>query len=350
MVKEDKRLWGSNFSREQIEETRKKGGLLSMELELSRECNLRCIYCYANSGKKLENELTLEEIFDALDQALELGARRIIIIGGGEPLMYPHTVEIMRYLHQKKTGIDLFTNGTLITRETAELLMELGVAPVIKMNSMKEDVQDMLANRPGTFKAIREGLENLLAAGYPHKDYSLGIETIICRQNIEELPQMWIWARERDIVPYFEMVTFQGRAKRHLNLNVTSDELHALFRELAKTDRERFGLEWEPHPPIAALSCNRHEYSCTINSQGYIQPCTGVDLTIGNIRHDRLEDIVGKSIVLDSLRRVRENIKGVCRDCSLNSQCYGCRGLAYHITGDFLASDPLCWNNPDKVS
>ena len=68
-----------------------------MELELSRECNLRCVYCYASSGKKLHNELTLRRrSTDALDQAIDLGARRIIVIGGGEPLLYPDVMDIMR--------------------------------------------------------------------------------------------------------------------------------------------------------------------------------------------------------------------------------------------------------------
>ena len=98
MSTEPDRPWGSNFTPEEIAETRARKGLLSMELELSRECNLRCVYCYASSGKALHNELTREEIDDALDQAIALGARRIIVIGGGEPLLYPGVMDIMRGL------------------------------------------------------------------------------------------------------------------------------------------------------------------------------------------------------------------------------------------------------------
>ena len=49
---EPDRPWGSNFSPEEIAATRARKGLLSMELELSRECNLRCVYCYASSGRR----------------------------------------------------------------------------------------------------------------------------------------------------------------------------------------------------------------------------------------------------------------------------------------------------------
>ena len=348
-MNEPDRPWGSNFTDEEVEEAQKNGRLLSMELELSRECNLRCIYCYASSGRKLKNEITLEEILDALDQAIDLGARRIIVIGGGEPMMYPDLFEILRYLSSRKVSVDLFTNGTLITSAAARELFDLGVSPVVKLNSMKEEVQDRLVDTPGTWKKIRKGIDRLRAAGYPAGEHSLGIETIICRQNIAELPEMWVWAREREIVPYFEMITFQGRAKRNFNLNVTSEELYRLFVELSRIDRERYGIRWTPHPPIAALTCNRHAYSCTLNSQGYLQPCTGVDLKIGNIRHESIADILRTSVVAQSLRKISDNIKGACRECDLRGECYGCRGMAYHITGDFLASDPLCWNNPKKI-
>jgi radical SAM protein with 4Fe4S-binding SPASM domain len=74
-----------------------------------------------------------------------------------------------------------------------------------------------------------------------------------------------------------------------------------------------------------------------------------VDLTVGNIRHAPLKEIIATSPVMEAMRDIRGHIKGVCRGCELGAECYGCRGLAYHITGDFYAADPLCWKNPRKV-
>ncbi len=159
MSSEPERPWGSNFTPEEIAATRERKGLLSMELELSRECNLRCVYCYASSGKALHNELTRAEIDNALDQAIALGARRIIVIGGGEPLMYPGVMDIMRMLRGRGIMVDLFTNGTLITPEIARELFAMGVSPVIKFNSMREEVQDALAAVPGTYKLDPGGAE-----------------------------------------------------------------------------------------------------------------------------------------------------------------------------------------------
>ena len=347
---EHKPLWGAHFSREEIEAARDQGRLLTMELELSMVCNLRCIYCYAEAGKPLEHELSLGEIYDVLAQAEALGARRIIVLGGGEPMLHPAVMEIMRHIRSRGLGVDLFTNGVAVTPGIARELFAMGVCPVIKMNSLREDAQDFLAGAKGSFAAIRAGLRNLLDAGYPSRELPLGVQSVICRQNIAELPEMWIWARERGIVPYFEMITFQGRARRHPELQVSLDEVRVLFESLASTDRERYGRTWTPTPPIAGLTCSRHEYSCTVTCQGKVYPCPGVNVEVGDIRRAPLAEILAQSPVIRQLRTIRQTIKGACRNCDASDRCYGCRGMSYQATGDFLAADPLCWRNPEALS
>jgi radical SAM protein with 4Fe4S-binding SPASM domain len=337
------RYWGASFSPEAIEAARSQGRLLSMELELTRRCNLRCVYCYASAGESLQDELSYAELCDAVDQAAALGAQRIIVLGGGEPLVYPQLPELLRFIHGRGLAIDLFTNGALLTPELAALLFELRAHPVIKMNSLKPAVQDALAGRSGAFPLIRRGLELLLAAGYPRPELPLGVQTVICAQNYAELPEMWAWIRERHLIPYFETITLQGRAAEHPDLCVSPADLRRLFETLAALDAARFGLDWSPRPPIAGLCCSRHLYTCTVTVTGDVLPCPGVNIAVGNIRRTPLAEILAKSPVIQDLRDIRNRIKGKCRTCEDRERCYGCRGMAYQATGDYLAEDPLCW-------
>ena len=61
----------------------------------------------------------------------------------------------------------------------------------------------------------------------------------------------------------------------------------------------------------------------------------------------RKDSILLSSAIDDFTSRLdyREMIKGECRDCDKAEECYGCRGAAYQLTGDYLASDPTCWRN-----
>ncbi len=344
------RCWGSPFTDAEITNANENGRLLTMELELSRTCNLKCIYCYAESGSQLADELSFDEIINALNQGIDLGARKIIVLGGGEPMAYPRIMDVLWAIREKGVEIELFTNGTLLTQEIAEEFKRLEVNPVIKFNSLRPEIQDYLAGKGGAYESIRNGLELLLNAGYPSDTLSLGAQTVICQPNYEELPEMWRWLRSKNIIPYFETITEQGRAKQHGTIAVTPLKLQQLFNELSRIDREEFGIEWEPKPPVAAFTCQRHLFSCTVTSIGDVIPCPGVNIPAGNIRQMMMKDIIAESEVFKNLRNIRKTIKGECKDCELSNECYGCRGMAYHVTGDYLASDPLCWRNGSNTA
>ncbi len=334
---------GMEFTQEEIKKCRATNGLLSIELELSRICDLRCIYCYASSGEPLPEELTLAEIYSIVDQAIELGAKKVIILGGGEPLLYPHFFEVIDFIRKKNIVVDLFTNGQTLDVATARRLHESGVGIVLKMNSMVAKTQDLMVGRAGAYNKIQNALEALQQAGYPDDNCSLGIETIICKLNYDELPEMWRWARRNGISPYFETMTMQGRATEHQNIETNQEDVKALFEKLSRIDREEFGFDWTPHPPLVASQCARHEYSCTVTSIGEVHPCPGVSVSGGSIRESDLGTILNTSKVFNELRDIRDNIKGHCSTCDLGESCYGCRGHAYQVTGDYLAEDPLCW-------
>lgn len=331
------------FSDEEINSCKERGGLLSIELEFTRRCNLRCLYCYSSAGESRDNELTLNEIKDVILQAKALGVRKVILLGGGEPLLYSGVFDIIDFINSQNMQQVLFTNGLLIDRDTAHRLFNMRIPVVIKHNSFKADVQDYLAGITGAYEKIQQGLNNLLEAGYPDSSAALGIQTIVCNQNKEEIPDMWRWARSRGIIPYFEMLTIQGRAKQHEELYLDISEVKRIFDELRDIDEREFGINWKSHPTIAAFSCKRHYYSCLINSTGGVQPCTGVDLEVGNIREKPLAEIIRQSEVIKRLRNIDKNITGHCRDCEYTGECYGCRGNAFQITGSYLASDPTCW-------
>ncbi|MEW6419138.1 MAG: radical SAM protein [Nitrospirota bacterium] len=333
------------FTDEEITECLNKRGLLSIELEFTKKCNLRCLYCYSEAGEPAENELGIEELKSAILQAKELGAKKIILLGGGEPLLFHGLEDIVEFINYIGLQQILFTNGTLLTRKTAMFLYKNKVSVVIKHNSFKPEVQDMLTGVRGSFKNIKQGLSFLMEAGYPDRNVALGIQTVICRQNKDELTAMWVWARENRIIPYFEILTYQGRARKNNFLSVPMLEIQTIFEDLEVIDRERFGIIWHSHPTIAAFSCKRHLYSCLINSQGYIQPCTGVDMYVGNIREKSLSEILRNSEVIRNLRNIYGRIEGYCRTCEYHRECYGCRGNAYQITGNYLASDPTCWRS-----
>ena len=240
----------------------------------------------------------------------------------------------------------MFTNGTGIDADLARVLAENHVRVALKRNSFDKDIQDKLAGKAGAAAIIDTALANLQQAGYPSDDLFLAISTVICQQNIDELPAMWEWLREEGIEPYFEVITPQENAVENKSwLSVDGMQLKRLFQKLSAIDREKYGRDWEPQPPLVGNKCMRHQVSCLVTATGDVMPCVGVTIPVGNIRENRLADIISTSEVINNLKNYREMIKGECGDCDKAQECYGCRGAAFQLTGDYLASDPTCWRN-----
>lgn len=334
-----------DFSMEDIRSAMADGRLLSMEIEFTRACNYHCNYCYV-SETHLRNELTPEECRSVLKQAADLGARKIVILGG-EPLVYSHLEEMLDHIESLGMVSEIFTNGSLITPEAAAMLFRHRTRVIVKLNTLDPENHDRLTGFKGSLQKTWDALDNLEKAGYADLDHMLGASTIISTANLEEIPKMRVMLRERKLLPYFECITPQGRLLDNESLMPTADQLEAVFRELAEIDR-RYGFEWEPQPPLAGDKCFRHQYSCVVQSSGTVVPCVGLDTPIGNIREKSLKEILSESLVLYHLKNYRRFIKGPCSACDKADHCYGCRGTAFQLTGDYLASDPTCWRNKDK--
>lgn len=332
------------FKDEDINSAVSEDTLLSMEIEFSSRCNLRCLYCYTGKNLFRKDELELEEIFDVISQAKALGARKIIYLGAGEPLLDPKLHKTVKYVH--KLGLDhiLFTNSTLIDSKLATFFYDHNLSVVVKYKSQKVEVYDLLTGVSGSYESMKRGMQFLFEAGYPDEGHFLGIESIICKYNINEIPSIWRWARNKNIVPYIEYLTYAGLAVDNKDILFPEiEEMKKVFEELSHIDAKEYGIIWRPHPPIAGFSCKRHLYSCIVNSQGFVQPCVGIDIKLGNVKQEKLSKILKNSHVRQSLKRIRETIKEPCKTCDLSFDCYGCRGTAYNLTGDYLASDSTCW-------
>lgn len=336
-----------SFSLEEIRQAARTNRLLSLEIEPTLRCNYKCPYCYAFTNAVPPDELSFEELSDVVQQASQLGARKIVILGG-EPLLYSKIFELIDRINSLGMIVELFSNGALLTAEKASRLYAANVNLVLKLNSFKPDIQAALTGNPNALKQAMEALGNAKNAGYPGKNAFLAVSTIICSSNIDEMETLWRYLRDNNITPYFEIITPQGKAAESTWLQPPIQKIKEVFSKLSAIDRE-YGHVWEPRPPLVGDRCLRHLYSCLVTSTGLVFPCVGINEPVGNIRQKSLSHIIQASEIIQDLRSHTDTIKDPCGSCAHNTECYGCRGTAYQLTGDWLAADPLCWHNQHLI-
>ena len=336
-----------DYSVEEVLSAAQEGRLLSAEIEFNRRCNYRCPYCYA-SGDYKDTVLDSAVAEDAIRQVAALGARKIVILGG-EPLLYSELKEKIKLITYLGMAAEIFTNAALITPQWAEFFMEYGCRVVVKLNSLRPEIQEQLTGVPGALDKALKAIEVLKAAGFDRNPGMLVASSVISSANCDEVVNLWKYLRNNDIKPYLEIMTPQGRLLKNRELEVHPSRLKEIFDEIAEFDRSR-GYEWDPQPPLVGAKCLRHQYSCVISANGDIIPCVGLTVKLGNIYERPLREILENSLVLNKLKNFRNTIKGPCKTCEKADSCYGCRGAAYQLTGDYLASDPLCWKNSELLN
>ncbi len=107
-----------------------------IQMDITNDCNNDCIGCWCNSPllgqRRLAPEikaqkLPLDLVKSFLDETCAMGVKEVYYAGGGEPFMHPDIMEILSYTKKKGLICYVNTNFTLIDKEKARELVDIGV-------------------------------------------------------------------------------------------------------------------------------------------------------------------------------------------------------------------------------
>ena len=362
---------------------------LSVVWSLSYRCNLRCMHCYQNASQPSEDELTLAEQLDIVDQIAHAGVS-MIVLSGGEPLTNPNLGSLIERIHAHGMAISIDSNGVLMSKETAERLKQAGVSSVeLSLDAVNAESHDRFRGFDGAFDRTLKAVENCSKAGI-----FTTVATTATTLNHAESGKLISLARSRgaDRIVFFDLIP-AGRGREIQSLRLSSNQLldlMALVRQESSSKGEVFTElpqfvvysasgdgESVSHHPERALSVERFTVSsffdcagrgniyrklapylggcpagrlyCNIQPNGNVTPCMFMpDYPVaGNLRKQPFEE-VWNSPIFQTLRD-RTCLKGKCRECQFAVVCGGCRAKAAAYAGDYLASDPTCPIRPDDM-
>jgi radical SAM protein with 4Fe4S-binding SPASM domain len=348
-------LRGYMYKAKEAYEARDSNRLLSIRLETNRSCNLRCRYCYARSGEDSRKVADFNVLKRIISEAKKLGIKSVVVIGGGEPTLYPDFKELISYIDSLGIIPLVFTNTVLMTEELAEFLYQHNVSVMGKLDSLRPEVQDYMAGREGAFEYLKKGLGNLLRAGFSKQiepgELRLGISFVSNKINLGEIEDIWHFCRQTNIFPNMEILTPTGRANEELEDKLlTTEEIKEYKLKLLEIDRKNYGYNWLPYTPITASGCLQHLYSLYINLEGNVRPCAPTKLDEHpalkidgeypyNINRMSLKEIYDSKL-FEYVRNIDSTLEGRCGNCEYRKDCIGCRGYAYTI-GVNNGVDPL---------
>src|SRR6516165_5149552 len=85
---------------------------VSINLDLTTACNYACDHCVDFEILNTRTGFTHERLLDSLSVMARKGMRSVIVIGGGEPTVYPHFTETIRYMKRLGLQVSIVSNGS----------------------------------------------------------------------------------------------------------------------------------------------------------------------------------------------------------------------------------------------
>lgn len=116
-----------NRKRDQFEKEHGFRPPFVMILSPTWQCNLKCSGCYT-LGYQRHPGLSYDLVKRILKECTDMGLHFVTVLGG-EPFMYPYLFQMIE--EHSHIFFQVYTNGTLMTKEKAEKIRDLGNAMVV---------------------------------------------------------------------------------------------------------------------------------------------------------------------------------------------------------------------------
>jgi MoaA/NifB/PqqE/SkfB family radical SAM enzyme len=318
-----------------------------LQVEVTAACNLRCRMClvrYRPPLDRVEGSLPFAR-FRALVDALP-DLETLTLQGLGEPLLAPELPRMVAYAAARGIRVGFNTNATLLTRATAERLVDAGLDWLCV---------SLDGATPATYEGIRDGARlarvarhvrglvevvRARGAGRP----ALSLVFVAMRRNVAELPAVVALAADwgvpavrvqnlshsfSDTDPAGDYQEIRAFTAAEALWQAPDPEAEAAFAEAARVAGER-GValrlpRLEPPPAARAAGtpgCDWPWRSAYVRHDGGVQPCCmlmGSDRAIlGSTARDGFAGVWGG----EAYRGFRAALTGptppdVCAGCSL---------------------------------
>ncbi len=327
-------------------------GPLTLEIYPTLSCNLSCSFCDTTDRHRPPvNELTLERHLKLLEEAAEIGVKRVFVLGGGEPLAAKGKIKqiLSRVKELNMEGI-LTTNGVLMNKEIRSQLIATGWDEVhVSIDAPTAEIHDDLRGQDGAFnRTIKNicrlrGERKMAGAASP----TVALHFVLTNKNWKTLPDMVRLGASLGVfrIDFDSLIAYTPDQKK-LQLsaeeraqvpNVAKEAIEVAKQlgiqttlgnflddaNLRRGDRD-IVIDTAPittsSSPFAAAPCLKAWHYIVVQADGKISPCCVLAGEGESLRDQSLKDLWIGSDYLNKIRSSMLQGKPTdrCVECSAN--------------------------------
>ena len=318
--------------------------IFSFQFELTSRCNERCRHCYL-PGSRDFHDMETDLVISILDQLADMGTLKVTF-SGGECLLHPDFIPILKHARENDFSISVLSNLTLLTDEIVSALKDANIDLLqASVYSMNPDEHDYITQLPGSHAKTIAGLEKLIAADVP-----VQISCPTMRKTYASYKDVLEWAYSHGIKGYTDYIMMARTDKSTDNLanRLTLSETESLLRDIISYDREYRSIldtnaEPEPLNPDDHI-CGAGLDSMCVAASGEFYPCSGFQgYPLGNAHALTVAEVWHNSEAIRRLRGVTWRDFPQCMKCEAKPYCAMCMVRNLNETGSiFEVSKHFC--------
>ncbi|MGW4319808.1 radical SAM protein [Streptomyces sp. NPDC004684] len=236
-------------------------GIRSIELEITGRCQLQCTHCCTDSGPKAgSGTMTREDWTSVITDVAALGIPAVQFIGG-EPTLTPYLPQYIDHALALGLRVEVYSNLTHVRPGLWAAFSKPGVCLATSYYSDQAQQHEEITRGPGSYRRTRDNIAEAVQRGIPLR---VGIVDVLEGQRVDQA---------------------QEELRR---LGVTSIKVDRV-RKVGRAANQAAGI-----PSTSELCGNCFRYRVSIDPDGAVSGCIlSRFLVAGNVREQRLEDILG---------------------------------------------------------
>lgn len=206
-----------------------------INLHILEACNFKCRQCFSKFGTR--ETLPVEDWKKIVDNCIAGADVAEFNIAGGEPMLYPGLVELVKYIRDKGVKVSLITNGSLMDEEWIKSYAGMYETIYFSVDSINDETNRKIGRCDRNGKTIPAdrivelcGLIRKYAPGCRIK-----INTVVSALNKDEVMSDFIDKIAADRWKVLRMKPFQYGSFSNLDIQVSNEE----FEEFVERNREK---------------------------------------------------------------------------------------------------------------
>jgi MoaA/NifB/PqqE/SkfB family radical SAM enzyme len=169
------------------------------QINVTRKCNLSCSYCSEYDNAK--GHVPFADVVSRIDKCKELGVVHTDLIGG-EPLLHPDILPLIRHVRGCGMTTGMTTNGFLLTQDKLDALVDAGMGRI----QISVDSLHPTSASPKSLKTLRPKIEMVAKRGL-----WFYVASVICEETLDQVQALAEFCFELGVEIFFSVVHDHGR-------------------------------------------------------------------------------------------------------------------------------------------